>query len=105
RVGIIDHGKLIACDLVHNLLGQLAGVLRLRVREFPPPARRRFEALDGIRLVTPDASTVEIECKDVKRILLPVVSILNEEQVELMGLETEEPNLERVFLHLTGRAL
>jgi hypothetical protein len=31
--------------------------------------------------------------------------ILNEEQIELTGLEAEEPNLERVFLHLTGRAL
>ena len=30
---------------------------------------------------------------------------LAEEGVELTGLETQEPNLERVFLHLTGRAL
>jgi hypothetical protein len=31
--------------------------------------------------------------------------LLNELQMELTSLETEEPNLERVFLHLTGRAL
>jgi hypothetical protein len=36
---------------------------------------------------------------------LQLVSILKEEQVEMTSLETEEPNLERVFLHLTGRAL
>ncbi len=34
-----------------------------------------------------------------------VVAVLNELQVELISLETEEPNLERVFLHLTGREL
>jgi hypothetical protein len=33
------------------------------------------------------------------------VSILAEERVEMSGLETEEPSLEQVFLHLTGRAL
>ena len=31
--------------------------------------------------------------------------MLNELQIELSGLETEEPNLERVFLYLTGRGL
>src|SRR5205823_3807738 len=35
RVGIIDHGKLIACDSVTNLLGQLSSRLRLSVRTFP----------------------------------------------------------------------
>ena len=34
-----------------------------------------------------------------------VIPVLNEAQIELSSLETEEPNLERVFLHLTGRAL
>ena len=39
------------------------------------------------------------------RCLIQLMSILTEEQVEMTSLETEEPNLERVFLHLTGRAL
>jgi hypothetical protein len=34
-----------------------------------------------------------------------LVTALNEAHVELVHLETEEPNLERIFLHLTGRAL
>ncbi len=56
-------------------------------------------------MFTPNEQTVEIECRDVKRVLVQLVPIMNEEQIELTGLETEEPNLERVFLHLTGRAL
>src|SRR6185436_1978517 len=31
RIGIIDHGKLIACDTLTNLLRQLPGSLRLRI--------------------------------------------------------------------------
>jgi hypothetical protein len=37
--------------------------------------------------------------------LLRVLGVINETHAELIGLEMEEPNLERVFLHLTGRAL
>jgi ABC-2 type transport system ATP-binding protein len=37
--------------------------------------------------------------------LVRLVAALTETNVELAGLTVEEPNLERVFLHLTGRAL
>ena len=33
-----------------------------------------------------------------------LIALLNELQIELVSLETTEPNLERVFLHLTGHA-
>jgi ABC-2 type transport system ATP-binding protein len=102
RIGILDRGRLIACDDVRNLLNQLPGRIRLRVSQLPDSARRR---LVGMRLSMPNEQTVEIECADVKQATLQVVSILAEERVEISGLETEEPNLEHVFLHLTGRAL
>ena len=105
RVGIIDHGKLIACDTVKNLLAQLPSRLRLSARDMPSKTRDRLQSLDAIGITMPNAETVEIECRDMKRTLLQLVSLLNEEQVEMTSLETEEPNLERVFLHLTGRAL
>jgi ABC-2 type transport system ATP-binding protein len=105
RIGIIDHGKLIACDTLPNLLSRLSSRLSFSVRALPETARSRLKAMENAKLTTPTAQTVEIECPDVKRTLLQVVSILSEEQVELTSLETQEPNLERVFLHLTGRAL
>ena len=52
-----------------------------------------------------DARLIELECADVKKALLQLIPLLAEEGLELTGLETEEPNLERVFLHLTGHAL
>ena len=105
RVGIMDQGYLIACDTLVNLLAQLPSRLRLTARVMLQQARDRIQLLDVIRITTPNAQTVEIECRDVKRVLVQLVAILSEEQVEMTGLETEEPNLERVFLHLTGRAL
>lgn len=104
RIGIIDHGKLIACDTLPNLLALFPSRIRLSVRTFPDKARARLIAL-GVRVTMSSVETVDIECRDVKSVLAQLVSILSEEQVDLTGLESAEPNLERVFLHLTGHAL
>jgi ABC-2 type transport system ATP-binding protein len=105
RVGIMDHGRLIACDTLPNLITQLTGLIRFRVPAVTPALRDRVKQLPGVRLRERDGRTLELECRDVKASLLDLVAALNEMQVELTSLETEEPNLERVFLHLTGRAL
>jgi ABC-2 type transport system ATP-binding protein len=105
RVGIIDHGKLIACDTLTQLLHQLEGLIRFRVQRVTPVLRERLKQLPGARLREVDAQTVTLECTDVKGVLVQVLAVLNELNIELTSLETEEPNLERVFLHLTGREL
>ena len=105
RVGILDHGKLIACDTVAHLLRQLPGMLRLRGARFTPAALQKLHALPDVESVKASDTTVELACRDVKATLLNLAPILRDEHVEMTGLEAEEPNLERVFLHLTGRAL
>jgi ABC-2 type transport system ATP-binding protein len=105
RIGILDHGALIACDTLASLLRQLPGLIRLRIPANADALRQRFSQLPDCRVAERDGAVVELECADVKTILLQVAAALNEEHVELTSLETEEPNLERVFLHLTGRAL
>jgi ABC-2 type transport system ATP-binding protein len=103
RVGIMDRGRLIACDTLPNLLRQLQGVIRVRLPRGAALLLERINGLSPARLL--DDNDLEVECHDVKGTLVRVVSLLNELQLELTSLETEEPNLERVFLHLTGRAL
>ncbi|MCS6851441.1 MAG: ABC transporter ATP-binding protein [Gemmataceae bacterium] len=105
RVGIIDHGRLIAYDTVANLLRSLHGVIRLRLLGEVGCLERRLAALPGVERLQVQGATVDLECLDVKATLVQIVALLNEQKAELVGLETEEPNLERVFLHLTGRAL
>jgi ABC-2 type transport system ATP-binding protein len=109
RVGIIDQGRLQACDTVENLLHELEGLIRFRVHPFARELEARLRELPGCRLITrpTDGPEPELElgCRDVKGTLVRVVAVLNELQIELVSLETEEPNLERVFLHRTGKAL
>lgn len=105
RVGIIDHGRLIACDTLPALLAQMGGVIRFRVPDGTPSLHERLRQIPGVELNGQGGPAMELECRDVKTALMRLIAILNELQIELVSLETTEPNLERVFLHLTGRAL
>ena len=105
RVGIIDHGRLIALGPVPELLQTLPGLIRVRVQQAAGELHRRIASLPEIKTVRGDGDVLEIECRDVRVALMPLLGLFNEARVDLLSLETEEPNLERVFLHLTGRAL
>jgi ABC-2 type transport system ATP-binding protein len=105
RIGIIDHGRLIACDSVSGLLRHIAGVIRFHAAGHAAVLGDRLRQLPGVHLLQQNGQGIEVECADVKETLVRLVTLLNELHLELTSLEMEEPNLERVFLHLTGRAL
>jgi ABC-2 type transport system ATP-binding protein len=104
RVAIIDQGRVVACDTLPNLLRSLRGLVRVRVKGDPSALLARLGELPDAtaRLV---GGLVEVDCADVKTTLIRLIGLMNEMNAEMLSLETEEPNLERVFLHLTGRAL
>lgn len=107
RVGIIDHGRLIACDTVPRLLQEYGdGRIHLEVAESSGPLRERLEHLPNVRLL-PGANgrTFELGCRDVRGTLVRLMGLLREMNAEAVDLAIQEPNLERVFLRLTGRAL
>jgi ABC-2 type transport system ATP-binding protein len=104
RIGIMDQGRLVACDTLPNLLKQLPGVIRFRVSDLTPALRDRIKEFPGCTLSERD-DRWELRCHDLQGAVVRLVAALNETKVALAGLDIEEPNLERVFLHLTGRAL
>jgi ABC-2 type transport system ATP-binding protein len=105
RIGIIDGGRLKACDTLERLLQRLRGLIRFRVSAVTPALRQRLWELPDCEVRERTGNEVEVECGDVKGTLIRLVAVLNEADVELVNLETKEPSLERVFLHLTGRGL
>ena len=105
RIGIIDHGRLIRCDILPNLLALLGGELRVRVDRVTPALLGRLRELPDVMVTEQGSRELLLLCREVKDTLVRLVAVLNELQTELTGLEIEEPNLERVFLHLTDTAL
>jgi ABC-2 type transport system ATP-binding protein len=105
RIGIMDCGRLAACDTLPRLLQLLPGSIRFRVTALTPGLRERLKNLPSVVLSEGDGRPIELECGDVKATLVELMRALQQEGDELVSLDLEETNLERVFLHLTGRAL
>ncbi len=105
RVGILDHGRLIACDDVAQLLRKQEGAIRFRVPQMTSGLRTRLQQIPDSRLIEADSRPLELLCRDVKGTLPQLLAVLAELKLETLSLETEEPSLERVFLGLTGSEL
>ena len=129
RVAIIDEGKIIAMDTVKNLIGILGGgviyvglervddALLQQLAQLPaveeaalvpvpvnPPPAEGEEPEAEIEPVSPNP-VVKLVAENSQQAVINVISFLNEQDRPLTSLEILEPNLESVFLHLTGKKL
>jgi ABC-2 type transport system ATP-binding protein len=109
RVGIIDHGELIALGTQKELTQQVGETetLILHIGENDDPAALAG-SLKGIKDVLEANATdheVSIITPEAEEVLASVVSKANERGIKIRSIDIREPNLEAVFLHLTGRAL
>jgi ABC-2 type transport system ATP-binding protein len=129
RVAIIDEGKIIAMDTVKNLVGILGGgVLYVGLEEVDDHLLEQLAQLQGVKeavlapqpIAPPPAEgeepqkeadpavpsqIVKIVAENSQQAVVNVISYLNEQDRPLTSLEILEPNLESVFLHLTGKKL
>jgi len=105
RIAIVDHGRVIACDRRENLLRLLPGLLTVRVNGQATTLADRLGKVDGVKVLSIDGEAVKLSSTDVKATTLRLIAILRELNIELLDLESSEPNLEQVFLHLTNEAV
>ena len=109
RVGIVDHGKLIALGTQKELtqmVGQLEA-LRLHISEGQDttPLVDSLRSLPEVKQVTVADHEIVLIVPDAQEALSPVFRQADKLGFKIRSVDIEEPNLEAVFLHLTGRAL
>lgn len=107
RVAIMDEGRILALDTTKGLIGLLGGGilyvgLALDTIEALLPLIR---ALPHVQTISAQDSQLKIESSDVRPALLELIELCNARNVPILSLEVLEPNLESVFLHLTGKRL
>ncbi|MGI9611511.1 MAG: ABC transporter ATP-binding protein [Acidimicrobiales bacterium] len=108
RIGIMDTGHMIAEGTRRELLTQVGEHDRIRITTTAHDldTLRRWARTSGTFLsVIETAEGVEGQIDDGRRAVATVVDGLEYAAVEVSGIEVIEPDLETVFLHLTGRAL
>lgn len=130
RVAIIDEGRIIAMDTIKNLIALLGGgVIQLGLERVDDALVNKLSGLPGVvsaeittaavpappaededveavnREPVTAAPIVKIVAKNSQQAIVNVINHLTESNVTLTSLEILEPNLESVFLHLTGKKL
>ena len=107
RVAIMDQGRILALDTMKGLIDMLGGgVIYLGLPhaalESLLPAVR---GLGHVSAVAREDGRFKIETKNARLALLELIELCNAPNVSILSLEMLEPNLESVFLHLTGKRL
>lgn len=109
RVGIIDHGELIAIGTQKELTKQVGEaetlVLHIGENEDPAALAAAFKGIKEVLEANVIGHEISVITPSAKDVLAAVVTKANERGIKIHSIDIREPNLEAVFLHLTGRAL
>ena len=106
RIAILDDGQLKACSTLDDLLGLLGTTVRMTVQDPPTDFAARLGSLPGVKAVRPDLTGFTVAPGVNAGSVLPgLARLCAETGTRLTTLDVNEPTLEKVFLHLTGRGL
>lgn len=120
RIAIMDAGKVIAQDTPRALIDSLGGgIIRIglsqadetlcqRVSELSQVRSASFISPDGgagAEAAAPERAILKVEVRQPNAALIEIIQLFNQLNVTILSIETLEPNLESLFLHLTGKSL
>ncbi|WP_158849039.1 ABC transporter ATP-binding protein [Saccharothrix deserti] len=111
RVGIVDHGKLLALDSPAELTKTLPGSTTLSVTvtldgEGPEPVNEVLTEVEGVQRVENVQDMFRLYTDVAPAVALPeVLRTLERLGTPVTDLSIGTPSLEDVFIHLTGREL
>ena len=106
RVGIIDYGKIITLDTPGNLLNNLNAYSKVTFNvENTDIDTSTFEAIGAVSRVEKVDERFILYTKDENVTLQELVRLSDTQKFNLSNLRTESPNLDDVFLAVTGREM
>ena len=106
RIGIIDEGKIVAEGDRRELIGLIGGsdTVTLKVAGADGCAER-VGAIDGVDSAQLEGDELIIIAHDAGSLLAEILVAVRDAGATVKGVNVDEPDLEAVFLHLTGKAL
>lgn len=105
RVGIMDHGELIASGTPAELVASLGAEQIIELYTTPRLERNQLVGLSAVEWVTPRLDARVLSVKDATTALPAVLGAVEAAGVRLDNISTHQATLDDVFIRLTGRGL
>ncbi|MTK64512.1 MAG: ATP-binding cassette domain-containing protein [Methanobacterium sp.] len=105
EIAIINHGEIITADSPKNLKRDLkADVITIKVDD-PEKFIKKAEKLDFIKNIMVTDSEIKMMVEQGENLVATVVNFANNNDIMVKSIELEHPNLEDVFINLTGKRI
>jgi len=107
HIGIMDYGKLIACGTGEELVKLVGQQTRIDLTLNGDGANlmNLWRDIEGVSRVSAEDGLVTVLVTDSNLVLPHLFEGAAKLSIRITSVDIREPNLEAVFLHLTGRAL
>lgn len=107
RIGIMDHGRLIAQGSMAELMERVEEEEKLLIEtaDLTDSATEEISSHPMVQRISQEGDTLEVFMRHAQAHLQDILYILGKHQVRVASLQSVMPNLETLFLSLTGRTL
>jgi ABC-2 type transport system ATP-binding protein len=105
RVGIMDHGNIIALDTPANLISKQNMDSAVEFTCLGGVGKEFFEKLPKVDKVSQNGQIFILHTREASSLLTEIVKLQEQNKLHLENITTRSATLEDVFLELTGRAL
>ena len=107
RIGIVDEGRIIAEGTRRELVALVGGLDRVSLVAAGDlaAAATALRSIPGVRGTTVQDGRIDLLVEEARHLLPRLLATVSEDGITIRSVEVIEPDLESVFLHLTGKAL
>ncbi|MBE6024839.1 MAG: ABC transporter ATP-binding protein [Cellulosilyticum sp.] len=107
QIGIMSQGKVIARGSKEALLGMISAgeTIKIEIVELPDEIKQGIRELPHVECISYEGNILEVKYRRGQNNLRLLLDYLDQEKIQLGNIEDKMPNLNDVFLELTGREL
>ena len=111
NIAIMDHGNIVAYGTHEELVRRIGEQDRIvltvsaQTQQHTHEISEKWQSVTGVRAVTQNENEVIVLADDSNKVLPDLFEIATREESRITSVDIMEPNLEAVFLHLTGHSL
>lgn len=107
RICIMDQGEIIAEGSKESLIAQMGHdqEIVLKLENYDNEMLKSLKNIDTVKKIEEIEDKILVTAAQDSSIFKKMIDVLNQSEVNILSMDINEPNLENVFLKLTGRAL